>query len=98
MSDDEVGPDDRATGEESDDDSDAAVGRADQAAYAQNWRTVLAVDAGVGVVIAVIGGVVLVTGRVVVGALLAALGVVYVALVGRRYAKWKAIRAAAGLP
>jgi hypothetical protein len=51
----------------------------------------------VGVVISLAGIVVLVTGHVVIGGLLTALGAVYVALVGRRYTKWRAIRAAAGL-
>ncbi len=84
-------------GEAEGDDGDREVRRADQAAYAENWRTVLAVDAAVGVAVAVAGVVVMLALWIVVGALVAALGIVYVCLVGRRYAHWRALRAGAGL-
>lgn len=96
MTDDEAaGTGEHAGAEDADD--DGGPSRADTAAYARNWRTVLAVDATVGVVIAALGLGLLLTGRVVVGAPLAALGVVYVALVARRYSRWRALRTAAGL-
>lgn len=65
------------------------------AAYASNWRTVLAVDALVGVAIFVVG--VLVMGWILlVGAFVAALGCTYVVLVGRRAREWARLRRAAG--
>ena len=69
----------------------------DSVATAANWKVVLAADAGTGVVLLVIGVAVLVTVHVVVGGLLAALGAVYVVLVGRRALRWAALRREAGL-
>jgi hypothetical protein len=69
----------------------------DSAAYAANWRSVLAVDAGMGVVLLVVGVVVMATVHVVVGGFLGALGASYVLLVLRRARRWSALRREAGL-
>ena len=78
---------------------DRRTRRAEQARtpYASNWRTVLAVDAGLGAVVAVAGLVVLFAINVFVGAGIGAFGVVYVALMYRRYRYWEQLRREAGL-
>jgi len=64
----------------------------DSAAYAPNWRNVLAVDAALGVLVS-IGGVVLAIGvNVYVGVLVVALGAAYTALVGSRARRWRRLR------
>ena len=70
----------------------------DRAAYAVNWRTVLAVDASLGVAVVVAGLVLARRGAEVAGVLLAVAGVAYAALVARRYLRWRRLRAEAGLP
>jgi hypothetical protein len=69
----------------------------DSAAYAVNWRHVLAADGLVGLAGVVIGLVVLAVGSLAVGAGLAALGVMYLVAVGRRWRRWARLRAEAGL-
>lgn len=69
----------------------------DSVAYAANWRTVLAVDAGAGVALVVVGVVVMALVQVVAGALLGAVGASYVILVLRRARHWAALRRDAGL-
>ena len=62
----------------------------DSVAYASNWRIVLLADAGVGLVV-------LATVHVVMGAMLASAGMVYLFPVGRRARHWAALRRDAGL-
>jgi len=69
----------------------------DSAAYASNWRVVLLADAGLGLAMAVVGLVILATVHVVVGAMLASAGVVYLIPVARRARSWSALRREAGL-
>ena len=69
----------------------------DSVAYAANWKTVLAADAGTGLVLVVIGIAVLVAVHVVVGGLFAALGAAYVVMVARRALHWATLRREAGL-
>lgn len=69
----------------------------DSTAYAVNWLTVLAVDALVGVLVAAIGVWLLTRGTAVLGVVLLVAGLVYVALVGRRFLRWRRLRAEAGL-
>jgi len=69
----------------------------DSVAYAANWRSVLAADASTGLVLVVIGLVVMAAANIVFGALLAAGGAAYLALVGRRALHWAALRRDAGL-
>lgn len=66
------------------------------AVFASNWRTVLAVDAAMGVAVAVAGVVVAVVWNVVAGGLLGACGVAYVFAVVRRGRQWAELRRAAG--
>ena len=70
----------------------------DSAAFAVNWRMVLAVDALLGVVALVVGAWFWVAGSVLVGAVLGVAGGVYVALVARRASRWRRLRREAGLP
>ena len=69
----------------------------DSAAYARNWRVVLAVDAGLGVVVSVAGVVVLLAVNVVVGMTLVLAGAAYATLVGSRARRWSRLRRQAGL-
>jgi hypothetical protein len=70
----------------------------DSAAYAANWRQVIAADAAVGAVGVGAGLVVLfVLSSVIIGAGVAALGAVYLAAVARRARRWRHLRADAGL-
>lgn len=69
----------------------------DSVAYAANWRAVLAVDAGAGLALVVVGLVVLATVHVVMGGFIAALGATYVVLVARRARHWASLRREAGL-
>jgi hypothetical protein len=72
------------------------VPRARRAALAPNWRTVLAVDAAVGLALVVIG---LVTAlRInVLGLVLVVGGSAYIALVSQRARQWRRWRDEAGL-
>jgi hypothetical protein len=67
------------------------------AAAAANWRTVVAVDAAVGLVVLLAGVALSLLWQPVVGAGVASLGLVYTALVARRARRWAAWRRAAGL-
>jgi len=67
------------------------------AAAAANWRTVVAVDASVGLVVLLAGMALSLLWQPVVGAGVASLGLVYTALVVRRARRWAAWRRAAGL-
>jgi hypothetical protein len=69
----------------------------DSAAFAANWRSVLAVDVGLGI-LASIGGVVLALLLTLVGGLLLiAAGAWYTALVSIRARRWARLRRQAGL-
>jgi hypothetical protein len=68
----------------------------DSAAQAPNWRTVLVVDAALGVVISIGGVVLAVVVNVIVGFLVVALGAAYTALVGARARRWARLRREAG--
>jgi hypothetical protein len=69
----------------------------DSAALAVNWRSVLAVDAGLGVIASLAGVVVAVTLSVPIGAALIAVGAMYTALVVVRARRWARLRREAGL-
>ena len=103
----EDGPDDR-TGDEAPDldggaPADAAGPGTDHrpsghpAVYASNWRTVLVVDAAMGVAVAIAGIVLAVVWNVVAGGLLGSCGVAYVVAVVRRGRQWAELRRQAGL-
>jgi hypothetical protein len=70
---------------------------ANPAIYAVNWRTILLVDAGLGVVVTLVGIAVMVLWNLFVGSFVAALGLTYVTAVGRRYLQWRWLRRRAGL-
>lgn len=69
--------------------------RGDEVAFADNWRTVLAVDAALGVSIAVTGIVLVVVRGMALGYPLALAGAVYVGFVAKRFVRWKSLRAEA---
>jgi hypothetical protein len=71
-----------------------ARARNDAAAYASNWRTVLAVDAALGVVLAAFGVLAAVLVDPVAGVVLAAVGVGYLAAIGARARRWSRLRRA----
>jgi hypothetical protein len=64
----------------------------DSAAYASNWRTVLAADAGLGLIVSIAGLVLAVAINLVVGMLVVAVGAAYGALVGSRARRWARLR------
>ena len=66
--------------------------RDDGAAYASNWRTVLAVDASLGVVLAAFGVLAAVLVDPIAGVVLVAVGVGYLAAVGSRAWRWARLR------
>ncbi len=66
------------------------------ATFATNWKSILATDASIGVVLLLIGlAIVIWLGWA--GWILIALGVIYIGLVGRRFLQWRWIRQQAGL-
>ena len=69
----------------------------DDAALAANWRTVLLVDAALGLLAALGGVAVAVLLHIVAGVTLAGAGLAYLGLVGRRYGQWRRRREDAGL-
>jgi len=64
----------------------------DSAAFASNWRTVLAADALVGVLVALGGLALLLDYNVGLGAAVIAVGVIYVILVAARARRWSRLR------
>jgi hypothetical protein len=66
-------------------------------AYAVNWRTVLAVDAAMGGLVALAGVVAMVVWNFALGVFLTGLGCFYVAMVARRSRRWQQLRRTAGL-
>jgi hypothetical protein len=67
------------------------------AALAPNWRRVLLVDAGMGLVVLALGVLSVVAWNQIVGWILVLLGVLYLFAVTGRYRTWKAHRTEAGL-
>lgn len=72
--------------------------RGDEVAHAANWRTVLAVDAALGVSLAVAGVFLAAARDAPIGWLVVAAGTAYVGFVGRRYLRWRRIREDAVTP
>ncbi len=73
------------------------AGRTDETATAANWRTVLLVDAVLGLLGILAGIGIASRGNGLIGSLLLGAGVGYLFLTVRRYARWKRLRADAGL-
>ena len=69
----------------------------DEAAFASNWRTVILVDAALGLAVVVAGVAWAVVADAVLGAVTGAAGTAYTVLVARRFARWRRRRAEAGL-
>lgn len=67
------------------------------AAAAPNWRTVVTVDVGLGLVVLVVGVVLAFSWQPVVGSGVASLGLMYVVLAVRRGRRWQAWRLRNGL-
>jgi hypothetical protein len=68
----------------------------DSAAHAANWRTLLVVDAGLGVVVIIAGAALALAVNVVVGTLVLAVGAAYTSLVASRARRWIRLRRQAG--
>jgi hypothetical protein len=64
----------------------------DSAAHASNWRTVLAVDAGLGVSVILVGLVIAAAVNFVIGSGVLVAGACYVGLVGYRAYRWNRLR------
>lgn len=69
----------------------------DTGATASNWRTLLLVDAVIGLGVASAGVWIASSGYAFVGVVFIAMGMGYANMVARRFARWKRIRAEAGL-
>jgi hypothetical protein len=67
------------------------------AVLAANWRTVLAVDLGLGLVVLAMGLVLAVLWHPLPGGAIGALGGTYAVLVAQRWRRWATLRRAAGL-
>ena len=63
-----------------------------RAAYAVNWRTLLAVDAAMGALVVVAGLIALIAWNFYLGAFLMLVGCLYVAMVVRRGERWRRLR------
>jgi hypothetical protein len=70
----------------------------DSAAFAANWRAVLAIDGGIGVLVSIVGVAVVFVVSVAVGFLVIAVGALYAGMVGARARRWVRLRREAGLP
>jgi hypothetical protein len=66
------------------------------ATFASNWKSILATDASLGLVLVLIG-VAVVVWLGWAGWILIVLGLLYIGLVGRRFFQWRWIRQRAGL-
>jgi hypothetical protein len=64
----------------------------DSAAFASNWRVVLAMDAALGAIVSMIGVVVAVAVSIAIGIVMVVAGVAYLALVGVRARRWQRMR------
>ncbi len=69
----------------------------DSTALASNWRTVLAVDAGLGFVLLVAGLATIFVINAVFGIVMVFVGVAYLALIGSRTRRWLRLRREANL-
>jgi uncharacterized membrane protein HdeD (DUF308 family) len=69
----------------------------DSTALASNWRTVLAVDAALGVVVLVAGLATIFMLNAVFGVAMVVVGVAYLALIGSRTRRWLRLRREANL-
>ena len=63
----------------------------DEAAYASNWRTVLVVDAAVGVVTFAVGAILIAVGHPL-GFIAVLVGLGYSAMIARRWLRWRRLR------
>ncbi|HEX3425918.1 MAG TPA: hypothetical protein VHT30_07280 [Acidimicrobiales bacterium] len=70
------------------------MARDDSAAYASNWRAVLAVDASLGCLASLVGVVVVLAVSQPIGAALIVLGATYASLVAVRARRWSRLRRA----
>ena len=70
--------------------------RDDSAAYAANWRAVLAVDASLGIGVSLVGVMLVLVYSFAIGVALIVLGASYATLVVVRARRWSRLRRAAG--
>lgn len=70
---------------------------ANPAIYASNWRSILIIDSFVGLAIFAVGVALIVWWNWLFGSFVGALGLTYMAAVGRRFLQWRWLRQRAGL-
>lgn len=70
---------------------------ANPAIYASNWKSVIVIDAMLGLGIAWAGFLMMLFWNVLLGAFVGALGLTYMVAVGRRFLQWRWLRRRAGL-
>jgi hypothetical protein len=70
---------------------------ANPAIYASNWKSVIVIDAMLGLGITWAGFLMMLFWNVLLGAFVGALGLTYMVAVGRRFLQWRWLRGKAGL-
>ncbi|MDZ7678173.1 MAG: hypothetical protein U5K29_06455 [Acidimicrobiales bacterium] len=70
---------------------------ANPAIYASNWRSILIIDSMLGFAVFWVGLLMILFWNWFVGSFVGALGLTYMAAVGRRYLQWRWLRRRAGL-
>lgn len=71
---------------------------ANPAIYASNWKSILIIDAMLGLLVFWAGFLMILFWNVLLGAFVGALGLTYMVAVGRRYLQWRWLRREAGYP
>jgi hypothetical protein len=70
---------------------------ANPAIYASNWKSILVIDAMLGVLVAWVGFLMILFWNLLIGAFVGAVGLTYMVAVGRRFLQWRWLRREAGL-
>jgi hypothetical protein len=68
------------------------------AIYASNWKSILVIDAMLGLFVFWVGVLMILFWNLFIGAFVGALGLTYLVAVGRRFLQWRWLRQQAGLP
>ena len=70
---------------------------ANPAIYASNWKSILVIDAMLGMFVAWAGFLLILFWNLFIGAFVGAVGLTYLVAVGRRFLQWRWLRREAGL-
>ena len=71
---------------------------ANPAIYASNWKSILVIDAMLGLFVFWVGVLMILFWNLFIGAFVGALGLTYMVAIGRRFLQWRWLRQQAGLP